>query len=31
VFQPAGEEVLATMLLNAAYMKDSFPGYATGT
>jgi hypothetical protein len=27
VFQPAGEEVLATMLLNAAYMKDSFPGY----
>ena len=27
VFQPGGEEVLATMLLNAAYMKDSFPGY----
>jgi hypothetical protein len=27
VFQPGGEEALATMLLNAAYMKDSFPGY----
>jgi DNA-binding protein YbaB len=37
VFQPGGAEVLATMLLNAAYMKDSFPNYeaeskaATGT
>ena len=38
VFQPGGDEVLATMLLNAAYMKDSFPDYeaeskaqATGT
>ena len=27
VFAPGGEEVLATMLLNAAYMKDSFPNY----
>jgi hypothetical protein len=27
VFAPGGEEVLATMLLNAAYMKDSYPGY----
>ena len=27
VFQAGGDEVLATMLLNAAYMKDSFPGY----
>lgn len=27
VFQPGREDVLATMLLNAAYMKDSFPGY----
>ena len=27
VFAPGTEEVLATMLLNAAYMKDSFPGY----
>jgi hypothetical protein len=27
VFQPGREEVLATMLLNAAYMKDSFPNY----
>lgn len=27
VFQPGGEQVLATMLLNAAYMKDSFPNY----
>lgn len=27
VFQPGREEVLATMLLNAAYMKDSFPDY----
>ena len=27
VFAPGGDEVLATMLLNAAYMKDSFPGY----
>jgi hypothetical protein len=27
VFMPGGDEVLATMLLNAAYMKDSFPGY----
>jgi hypothetical protein len=27
VFQPGGDEVLATMLLNAAYMKDSFPNY----
>jgi DNA-binding protein YbaB len=28
VFAPGGDEVLATMLLNAAYMKDSFPNYA---
>ena len=28
VFTPGGDEVLATMLLNAAYMKDSFPNYA---
>ena len=28
VFMAGGDEVLATMLLNAAYMKDSFPGYA---
>jgi hypothetical protein len=27
VFQPGREEVLATMLLNAAYMKDSYPNY----
>lgn len=27
VFEPGGDEVLATMLLNAAYMKDSFPNY----
>jgi hypothetical protein len=27
VFAPGSEEVLATMLLNAAYMKDSFPNY----
>ncbi|HKQ14026.1 MAG TPA: hypothetical protein VJT80_11375 [Steroidobacteraceae bacterium] len=27
VFEPGADEVLATMLLNAAYMKDSFPGY----
>lgn len=27
VFAPGGDEVLATMLLNAAYMKDSFPNY----
>ena len=27
VFQPGADEVLATMLLNAAYMKDSFAGY----
>jgi hypothetical protein len=27
VFQAGSDEVLATMLLNAAYMKDSFPGY----
>jgi hypothetical protein len=27
VFQPGREDVLATMLLNAAYMKDSFPNY----
>jgi hypothetical protein len=27
VFAPGSDEVLATMLLNAAYMKDSFPGY----
>ena len=27
VFQPGRDQVLATMLLNAAYMKDSFPGY----
>jgi len=27
VFAPGEDEVLATMLLNAAYMKDSFPGY----
>jgi hypothetical protein len=27
VFQPGRAAVLATMLLNAAYMKDSFPGY----
>ena len=28
VFPPGSEEVLATMLLNAAYMKDSYPRYA---
>ena len=27
VFAPGGEDVLATMLLNAAYMKASYPGY----
>jgi hypothetical protein len=27
VFRPGADEVLATMLLNAAYMKDSFPEY----
>ena len=27
VFEPGKDEVLATMLLNAAYMKDSFPNY----
>jgi hypothetical protein len=27
VFRPDADEVLATMLLNAAYMKDSFPNY----
>lgn len=27
VFQPGSDDVLATMLLNAAYMKDSFPNY----
>jgi hypothetical protein len=27
VFQPGCEDVLATMLLNAAYMKDSYPNY----
>ena len=27
VFQPGRDEVLATMLLNAAYMKASYPGY----
>jgi hypothetical protein len=27
VFAPGSDAVLATMLLNAAYMKDSFPGY----
>jgi hypothetical protein len=27
VFQPGRDQVLATMLLNAAYMKDSFPNY----
>jgi hypothetical protein len=27
VFAPGSQEVLATMLLNAAYMKDSFPNY----
>jgi hypothetical protein len=27
VFRPGADEVLATMLLNAAYMKDSFPNY----
>jgi len=27
VFAPGNDAVLATMLLNAAYMKDSFPGY----
>jgi hypothetical protein len=27
VLQPGREEVLATMLLNAAYMKDSYPNY----
>ena len=27
VFEPGREEILATMLLNAAYMKDSYPGY----
>ncbi|HEV8333160.1 MAG TPA: hypothetical protein VGQ22_17175 [Steroidobacteraceae bacterium] len=27
VFQPGREDVLATMLLNAAYMKDSYPNY----
>jgi hypothetical protein len=27
VFEPGADEVLATMLLNAAYMKDSFPNY----
>jgi len=27
VFAPGGDGVLATMLLNAAYMKDSYPGY----
>ena len=27
VFQPGGDEVLATMLLNAAYMKASYPNY----
>ena len=27
VFEPGRAEVLATMLLNAAYMKDSFPNY----
>ena len=30
VFQPGREDVLATMLLNAAYMKDSFPDYEAG-
>jgi hypothetical protein len=29
VFELGGDEVLATMLLNAAYMKDSFPNYET--
>jgi hypothetical protein len=28
VFAPGGDELLATMLLNAAYMKDSLPNYA---
>ena len=28
VFAPGADEILATMLLNAAYMKDSFPNYA---
>jgi len=28
VFAPGADELLATMLLNAAYMKDSFPNYA---
>lgn len=27
VFQPGSDEVIATMLLNAAYMKASYPGY----
>lgn len=27
VFAPGGNDVLASMLLNAAYMKDSYPGY----
>jgi hypothetical protein len=27
VFAPGSEQLLATMLLNAAYMKDSFPNY----
>jgi hypothetical protein len=27
VFLPGSEQVLATMLLNAAYMKDSYPNY----
>jgi len=27
VFEPGGDEVIATMLLNAAYMKDSYPNY----
>ena len=27
VFEQGGDEILATMLLNAAYMKDSFPNY----
>jgi hypothetical protein len=27
VLVPGGEELVATMLLNAAYMKDSYPGY----
>ena len=31
VFQTGGDEVLATMLLNSAYLKDSYPNYNRGT